>query len=234
MPLLALACLGDRQGPSPKCRALQLGNGRTGLGGVHHRDEGKAAGAAGLPLRHKVDVLHRSIRFEELAQLFSVGRVPLIADKNLPGAFRLASALLRRQGGGCPAVSSPGQRHTTDAEEHPQIEQYRVDRGRGGGVLLPESTLHPLPPGAPPGIVRVDAHAQRSNGEDEYHDPTHRQPLADGGWPHRAFLAVSRPTYHPVVTRRRSPSRAIAFIARASAVSRTARGLLKYHTCEAA
>src|SRR5712691_10112369 len=85
MPLLALACLGDRQGPSPKCRALQLGNGRTGLGGVHHRDEGKAAGAAGLPLRHKVDVLHRSIRFEELAQLFeaygAVEHVHLVTER---------------------------------------------------------------------------------------------------------------------------------------------------------
>ena len=36
-------------------------------------------------------------------------------------------------------------------------------------------------------------------------DPTHRQPLADGGWHHRAFLAVLRPTCHPVVTRRKEP-----------------------------
>src|SRR5438128_5883679 len=87
MRLLALACLGDRQGPSPKCRALQRGNGRTGLGGVHHRDEGKAAGAAGLPLRHEVDVLHRSIRFEELASSSRVVMYAKLPTKICPERF---------------------------------------------------------------------------------------------------------------------------------------------------
>src|SRR5262249_7294355 len=90
------------------------------------------------------------------------------------------------------------------------IEQERVDRGRDGSVLLPKRTLHPLPPRAPPGLVRVDRHVQRRHGEDEHYDPTHRQPLTDGCWPHRSSLAVSRPTSRPVVPRHRPPTRALA------------------------
>src|SRR2546425_8545698 len=49
-------------------------------------------------------------------------------------------------------------RSTPDAEEQPQIEQERVDRDRGGRLVLPERALHPLPQRAPPGRVRSEEH----------------------------------------------------------------------------
>src|SRR5216683_928042 len=178
--LLALAGLTDIDGPAPEHRPIEPIDRRLGLGGVWHLDKAKAAGAAGLPLRYEVDVLHLAIHFEELAHLFAGGRIRQTADKNPSGAVLLAAAGLPRPGGGGPAVSAPGQRQTTDAEEHPQIEQDRVDRDHRGSLVLPESALHPLPPRAPPGFVRVDEFSCGSQGQDEYHEPPQCQPLADG------------------------------------------------------
>src|SRR5262252_976147 len=201
---LALPCLTDIDGSSSEPRPIEPIDRRLGRGGVWHLDKAKAAGAAGLPLRDEVDVLHLAIRFEELAHLFAGGRVRQTADKNPSGAVLLAAAWLPRPGGGGPAVSAPGHRQTPDAEEQPQIEQDRVDRDRGGRLVLPERALHPLPPCPPPGLVRVEDFSGGSQGQDEYHEPPQFQPLADGCWPHRAFLAVSGPPY------RREPSAARA------------------------
>ena len=63
---LALPCLTDIDGSSSEPRPIEPIDRRLGRGGVWHLDKAKAAGAAGLPLRYEVDVLHLAIRFEEL------------------------------------------------------------------------------------------------------------------------------------------------------------------------
>ena len=61
----------DRQGPSPQLRALDALNGGFGSGAVGHLDETKTTGLPRVTISNDTDFVHRTIRFEELAEVVS-------------------------------------------------------------------------------------------------------------------------------------------------------------------
>src|SRR5262245_62842724 len=60
----------DGQRPSPQRRAVEVRNGRPGLGGVGHVDKAKAPRQARVPIGHHADAHDLAIGVKELRQLF--------------------------------------------------------------------------------------------------------------------------------------------------------------------
>jgi hypothetical protein len=73
-PFFPLACLVDRQLPSPQRRAVEPGNRRLGLRAVWHLDKAKAAGVPSITIGHNPNGLHSPIRFEAGTKLLVGGR----------------------------------------------------------------------------------------------------------------------------------------------------------------
>src|SRR6266545_4357531 len=59
----------DREGPAFHLLTLELGNRCSGGGAIMHLDEAKAFGAAGVAIRDHPDLVHHTIRLEELAEV---------------------------------------------------------------------------------------------------------------------------------------------------------------------
>src|SRR6266702_3210099 len=87
----------DREGPAPNLLALELGNRRSGGGAIGHLDKAKAFGAAGVAIRDHPDLVHHTIRLEELAEVVVGGAKRQIANKNIHGKFPMGKGTHDRQ-----------------------------------------------------------------------------------------------------------------------------------------
>src|SRR6266704_2101987 len=87
----------DREGPARDLLALELGNRRAGGGAIGHLDKAKAFGAAGLAIRDHPDLVHHTIRLEELADVLLCGTERKVTNKNIHGKFSLGKGTHDRQ-----------------------------------------------------------------------------------------------------------------------------------------
>src|SRR6266516_2896495 len=87
----------DREGPAFHLLALELGHRRFGRGAIGHLDKAKAFGAAGVAIRDHPDLVHHTIRLEELAEVAVGGAKRQIAYINIHGKFSLGKGIHDRQ-----------------------------------------------------------------------------------------------------------------------------------------
>src|SRR6266568_2436872 len=87
----------DREGPAFHLLALELGHRRFGRGAIGHLDKAKAFGAAGVAIRDHPDLVHHTIRLEELAEVVVGGAKRQIANKNIHGKFPMGKGTHDRQ-----------------------------------------------------------------------------------------------------------------------------------------
>src|SRR5206468_7267317 len=87
----------DREGPTLHLLALELGNRRSGGGAIGHLNKAKTFGAAGVAIRDHPDLVHHTIRLEELAEVAVGGAKRQIANKNIHGKFSLGKGTHDRQ-----------------------------------------------------------------------------------------------------------------------------------------
>src|SRR5439155_9747737 len=74
----------DREGPALHLLALELGHRRSGGGAIGHLNKAKTFGAAGLAIRNDPDLVHHTIRLEELAEVAVGGAKRQITNINTP------------------------------------------------------------------------------------------------------------------------------------------------------
>src|SRR4029434_1594623 len=79
----------DGEGPALNLLALELGNRRSGGGAIGHLDKAKAFGAPGVAIRDDPDLVHHTIRLEELAEVVVGGVKRQIAYINIYGTFSI-------------------------------------------------------------------------------------------------------------------------------------------------
>src|SRR6266446_2898258 len=87
----------DREGPAFHRLALELGHRRSGRSAIGHLDKAKAFGAAGVAIRDHPDLVHHTIRLEELAEVAVGGAKRQIANKNIHGKFPMGKGTHDRQ-----------------------------------------------------------------------------------------------------------------------------------------
>ena len=63
-------------------------NGRFGCGAVRHLHKAKAPGATGITVSNNIDLVHHTIRLEELAKVMLSGTKSQVADKDIHAKVR--------------------------------------------------------------------------------------------------------------------------------------------------
>src|SRR5216683_1137090 len=72
-----------REGPPLNLVALELGHRRSGGGAIGHLDKAKTFGATRIAVRNNPDLVHRTIRLEELAEVMISRTEGKITDKDI-------------------------------------------------------------------------------------------------------------------------------------------------------